>query len=236
MTFEFRGIGLILACSLLLAGCATDRTVGAAPGVTVTDLQSLPAPKTSAYYGLRPLETVEITVRQDESLNGVYVVDTDGNIEFPYLGQVRAAGLLPGQLANQLEAGLDPRYVINPDVTVRSSTDRQPSISIGGQIEKPGNLSVIEAPTLMRALNLAGGASEYAALDDVLVFRQIGPDRYIGVYNIGAIQRGNYPDPALYPDDIIMVGDSPAKRRLGTILQYLSLAVAATVLVDRVQN
>lgn len=233
---QFRRIGLVLIMSLAAAGCASvDRSVAMAPNIEVTDLETLPAPRTSAYYGVRPLETLDISVRQDESLDGTYVVDTEGNVEFPYIGSVPAAGLLPGELADRIERALDPRFVIDPDVVVRSTFDRQPTVSIGGQIAKPGNLSVIAAPTLLRAINLAGGTTEYAALDDVLVFRQIGSDRYIGVYNIAAIQRGNYPDPALYPDDIVMVGDSPAKRRLQTILQILPLALTASVLVDRAQ-
>tara|TARA_R100001129_G_scaffold34237_4_gene23157 strand:- start:836 stop:1549 length:714 start_codon:yes stop_codon:yes gene_type:complete len=233
---HLRRIGLVLLCSLSVAGCATDRSVAMDPNIEVTDLATLPAPRTSAYYGVRPLETLEITVRQDESLNGTYVVNTDGEIDFPYVGRIQAAGLLPGELARRIEAALDPAYVIDPDVKVRSTLDRQPSISIGGQVATPGNVSVIAAPTLMRAINLAGGVTEYAALDDVLVFRQVGNERYIGVYNIGAIQRGNYADPTLYPDDIVMVGDSPAKRRLQAILQYLPLAVSTTILVDRVKN
>lgn len=231
-----RRIGLVLLCSLSVAGCATDRSLALDPNIEVTDLTTLPAPRTSDYFGVRPLETLEITVRQDDTLNGTYVVDTDGNVEFPYIGVVHAEGLLPGQLARKIESALDPAYVIDPDVTVRSTLDRQPSISIGGQVNTPGNLSVIAAPTLMRAINLAGGVTEYAKLDDVLVFREVDNARYIGVYNIGAIQRGNYADPTLYPDDIVMVGDSPAKRRLQAILQYLPLAVSTTILVDRVSN
>lgn len=232
---QIRRFALIVACSVGLAGCVTDRTVAADPNITVTDLETLPAPRTSAYFGIRPLETLEISVRQDETLDGTYIVDTEGNVEMPYVGIVPAAGLLPSQLADRIEQALDPRFVIDPDVVVRSTLDRQPSISIGGQVGQPGNVSVIAAPTLMRAINVAGGVTEFAALDDVLVFRQVGDQRYIGVYNIAAIQRGNYGDPALYPDDIVMVGDSPARRRLQSILQYLPLALSASILVDRVQ-
>ncbi len=236
MIFNLRQIAFVLLAPIALAGCATDRSVGLAPNIEVTDLTELPVPQTTAYYGLRPLETLEIAVRQDETLNGSYIIDTTGNIEFPYLGSIPAAGLLPSQLASKIERALDGRYVINPDVTVRASAERVPSISIGGQVEKSGNLAVISAPTLMRAINAAGGTTEYAKLDDVLIFREVGGQRYIGVYNIGAIQRGNYEDPALYPDDIIMVGDSPARRRLDTILQIVPLALSASILLDRVAN
>ena len=236
MMRRFRHLGMAaVAASIALSGCVTDKSVGLAPGIEVTDLTTLPTPRTEAYYGLRPLETLEITVRQDESLNGTYVVDTEGNIEFPYLGVISAVGLLPGQLANRIEAALDPLYVIDPDVTVRSTLERRASISIGGQVANSGSLSALEASTLLRAVNLAGGTTDYAQLDDVLVFRTVGSERYIGVYNIGAIQRGNYPDPALYPDDIVMVGDSAAKRRLERILGLIPLAFSSIILVDRIR-
>ncbi|MBB3034372.1 polysaccharide biosynthesis/export family protein [Alteriqipengyuania lutimaris] len=207
-----------------------------APQIEVTDLETLPTPSTESYYGLRRLDILEISVRQDESLNGTYTIDTDGNLEFPYLGSVSAAGLLPGQLADRIEGALSPRFVLDPDVIVRSTVDRHPTLSIGGQVNKPGNFPVDSTTTLMRAINTAGGTTKYAQLDDVLVFREVGSEQYIGVYNIGAIQRGNYQDPALYPNDIVMVGDSPARRRLETILQLLPALATASVLIDRATN
>ncbi|MEL7690113.1 polysaccharide biosynthesis/export family protein [Citromicrobium bathyomarinum] len=236
MTHKFGLLALLCLSALALGGCATTREIAAAPGIEATDLQSLPAPKTGAYYGLRPLDSLQIAVRQDETLGGTYVVETDGYIDYPYLGRVYAAGLLPGELANRIAAGLNPRFVLNPDVTVRVSSERAPTISIGGQVATPGNVSVIQAPTLMRAVNMAGGTTEYAKLDDVLIFREVDGRKYIGVYNLSAIYRGNYEDPALYPDDIVMVGDSPARRRAESLLQLFSLAITPVILVDRLVN
>jgi polysaccharide export outer membrane protein len=51
---------------------------------------------------------------------------------------------------------------------------------------------------------------------------------------LAAIERGNYPDPRLYPNDIVMVGDSPGDRRLDNILQFAPLVTSAVILLDRV--
>ena len=222
MTHKFGLLALLCLSALALGGCATTSEIAAAPGIEATDLQSLPAPKSGAYYGLRPLDSLQISVRQDETLGGTYVVETDGYIDYPYLGRVYAAGLLPGELANR--------------IAVRVSSERSPTISIGGQVATPGNVSVIQAPTLMRAVNMAGGTTEYAKLDDVLIFREVDGRKYIGVYNLSAIYRGNYEDPALYPDDIVMVGDSPARRRAESLLQLFSLAITPVILIDRLVN
>jgi polysaccharide export outer membrane protein len=69
-----------------------------------------------------------------------------------------------------------------------------------------GNMS------LMRAVAGAKGASEYARLDDVVVFRTVGGKQMAALYNLSAIRRGLYPDPQIYPNDIVIVGDSKARR------------------------
>ena len=71
------------------------------------------------------------------------------------------------------------------------------------------------------------------APDDVLVLRTVAGQRYIGMYNIEAIQRGNYPDPELYPNDIVMVGDSPSRRRVANILQFSPIFAPLILLLSR---
>ncbi len=105
---------------------------------------------------------------------------------------------------------------------------------MGGQVDKPGDYPIDENMTLLRAVNTAGGLGEYAKLEETLVFREVGGQRYIGVYNLEAIQQGNYPDPQLYANDVVMVGDSASKRRLETILQFVPVLSTAVILIDRI--
>jgi polysaccharide export outer membrane protein len=49
------------------------------------------------------------------------------------------------------------------------------------------------------------------------------------LYNLGAIRRGAYPDPRIYADDVIVVGDSPARRRFRDLLQISPLIVAPLI-------
>ena len=67
----------------------------------------------------------------------------------------------------------------------------------------------------------------------VLILRTVDGQKYVGLYNLQALQRGNYTDPMLYPEDIVMVGDSPARRRFDTFLQIFSLVSSSIVLIDR---
>jgi polysaccharide export outer membrane protein len=66
----------------------------------------------------------------------------------------------------------------------------------------------------------------------VLILRTVDKQRYIGVYSIRAIERGNYPDPQLFPNDVVMVGDSVQRRRLEAILQILPpLLTSSAILI-----
>jgi len=87
--------------------------------------------------------------------------------------------------------------------------------------------------TLMRAVALAGGVTEYAKLDDVVVFRTVGKKQYVGIYNMGAIRRGNYADPEIFPNDVVIVGNSPQRRMFKDILAATPALISPLILLAR---
>ncbi|WP_120077627.1 polysaccharide biosynthesis/export family protein [Aurantiacibacter odishensis] len=228
-----RGAALLFATLVLGACASTDRTYGTSGDIAVTSLTALPAPE-STMPRFSSMGIIEVTVAQDETLSGTYVIGENGMLDFPLIGEVAALGLSPTQLAAVIASRLSGEYVIDPSVTVNPINATPPAISIGGQVERPGNYPMAEATTLMRAINTAGGLGDYAREDDVLVFREVSGERYIGLYNLEAIMRGNLPDPELYDGDIVMVGDNPGERRLERILQILPAVTSSLVLLDRV--
>lgn len=217
-----------------LGGCAVDRTVGLASGVEVTQLETLPEPSNDILYTIGPQETLEIEVVGAEDLSGTFLTNADGDIGFPLLGIVQLGDKSPDDASRLIAEGLRGRYIIDPQVRVIPTEFPPPSISVGGQVKVPGSYPATGRPTLLRMVNEAQGLAEYAKLDDVLIMRKVNGQNYIGVYNLGAIQRGNYEDPLLYPNDIVMVGDSPGARRLDNILQFAPLVTSAVILLDRV--
>jgi len=230
----FRNFLLAVAGAGLLAGCATDRSAGLAAGIELTDLTALPAPEGGYVARILPGDQLEISVVNSELLSGTYIVDDNGELVFPLIGAVAVAGDSPTRVGEKIAARLAGRYVRDPDVRVVPTDLSQPTVSVGGEVEKPGAYPARHSRTLARAINNAGGLSEYAKSDDVLVLRTVNGQNYIGVYNIEAIQRGNYPDPQIYADDIITVGDSPGRRRLSQILQFMPLLSTTAILIDRV--
>ncbi len=84
------------------------------------------------------------------------------------------------------------------------------AVSVDGEVKKSGSYPVAGRMTLMRAVALAGGVTEYAKLEDVVVFRNVGKKQHVGIYNLEAIRRGNYADPEIFPNDVVIVGDLTA--------------------------
>ncbi len=72
---------------------------------------------------------------------------------------------------------------------------------------EPGLYPVTNQMTLMRVIASAKGLTEFARQEDVVILRTVNGQRMAGLYNIDAIRRGVYPDPPIYANDVIAVGD-----------------------------
>ena len=232
-------LGKILLSVVLavgLAGCAGDRTVAASPDVELADLTELPVPEGRSVYRVGPQQLLTVSVANAPLLSGQFLTDEQGNLPYPLVGSVDIAGLTPNQAAARIAERLSGRYVVDPQVIVRPDDVPPSTISVGGEVDRPGAYPALSAPTLLRAINLSGGLTEFAKSDDVLILRTVGEQRYIGVYNLAAIQRGNYNDPPVYAEDIIIVGDSAFRRSLQSIIQVLPLLTTSAILFDRTAN
>ncbi len=179
---------------------------------------------------------LNISVANAPLLSGQFLTDEAGNLPFPLVGTVETANLTPAQAGDRIAARLSGRYVVDPQVSVRPENVPEATISVGGEVNRPGAYPSAGATTLLRSINLAGGLTKVAQSDDVLVLRTVGGQRYIGVYNLAAIQRGNYNDPPIYSEDIVMVGDSAFRRSLDSIIQVLPLLTTSAILLQSVSK
>lgn len=223
----------LLLLAVWLSACAVDRTYGVDPAIEITNLEALPEPRGEIYYSIGPQEALDIYIVGADDLSGKFLTNEDGHIIFPYVGLVETGGKSPNEASALIATQLEGRVVLDPQVRVIPEEFPEPSISVGGQVKLPGSYPAIGRPTLLRVVNQAQGLNEYAKKDDVLIMRYVDGQRYIGLYNLQGIERGNYPDPRLYPNDIVMVGDSPNRRRIDNILQFAPILTSSVILIDR---
>ena len=102
----------------------------------------------------------------------------------------------------------------DPSVSVNITKSVSQVVTVDGEVNDPGLYPVTNRTTLMRTIASARGLSELAKLEEVVILRTVGGQRYAGLYDLGAIRRGAYADPEIYANDTIIVGDSPTRRML----------------------
>lgn len=238
-----KNVALVCALSLALASCATGGQknalgVGGDGTVKITNQTELPAPERSDLYSqdrpylIGPFDKLTIDVFGIEELSNKEVqADASGRISFPLAGVVEAAGQTPAELENLIEGRLRNRYVRNPQVTVNLKETVSQVITVDGQVQQPGLYPVVGRMTLMRAIATARGTSEYAKLDDVVIFRTVGGQKMAALYNLKAIRSGQYSDPEVYANDVVVVGDSKARRLFKDLLQTVPLLTSPLILL-----
>lgn len=225
-----------LSSALVLSGCAAPRVVSV-PGLQVVNTDALPVPARADLVApdreslIGPLDTLAILVYGVESLNTETQVDSSGRISMPLVGTVDVRGKTSVEVARYIEAGL-VTYVRNPQVTVNVRSSVSQVVTVDGSVEQPGLYPVTNQMTLMRAVASAKGLSEFGKLDDVVVLRTVNGQRMAGVYNLGAIRRGVYPDPAIYANDVVIVGDSPQRRLFKNLIAVAPLLTAPLILLQ----
>jgi polysaccharide biosynthesis/export protein len=231
--------------SLSLASCAGSKSIGQLPGANadsasarVVQATELPPPDRSDQielnrpYLIGPFDKLVIDVFGIEELSKKEVqTDAGGRISFPLAGIIEAAGRTPAELEQILVDRLRGRFVRNPQVTVNLKETVSQVITVDGEVKEPGLYPVIGRMTLMRAVATAKGTAEFAKLDDVVVFRTVKSQKMAALYNLKAIRRGYYDDPEVFANDVVVVGNSPARRIFKDALQIVPLLTTPLIYI-----
>ena len=124
-------------------------------------------------YLIGPGDLLLVRVWNDESLGGRAKVRSDGRISLPFLDDVSAAGLSPGDLARALEVKL-AGYVNQPRVTIALEEEKLVAVSVLGEVAKPGVYDLTAGSGVLQALASAGGMTPWASGDRIFVLRRSG--------------------------------------------------------------
>jgi polysaccharide export outer membrane protein len=120
-------------------------------------------------YAVGPQDVLTIAVWEQPGLSGKFTVGADGNISFPLLGSVRVAGLTSRAVEVMLRSRLADGYLKNPQVTVEVTQFLSQRIFVMGEVRTPGPVALTGELTLLEALTRAGGVTENAGGEMVLL-------------------------------------------------------------------
>ena len=118
-------------------------------------------------------DVLDIAVWNVAELQKTVPVRPDGKISLPLVNDVVAAGLTPMELRDQLTKKM-AAYVQNPAVSVVVREIRSLKVSVIGQVRTPGRYDIKGPSTVLDALALAGGFTEFAALRKITILRSAG--------------------------------------------------------------
>lgn len=161
-----------------------------------------------------------------------YLVDDNGNIKFPILGDIHAAGLTQKQLENNItQLLIEKKLLFDPIVSSRFLNFR---VTVLGEVNHPG---VITAPneqiSILEAIGQAGDLTIYGLRDNVILIRQQGKEKLVTRLDLSSSKLFQSPYYYLKSNDVIYVEPSKEKvastslfqQRLPIILSGLSLLI-----------
>lgn len=211
---------LAFAGAMALTSCASERAnFGGAQGLEMVKSDSLPTPTVADLqasdrpYRVGPFDKLTIDVFGSEELSKKEVqVDASGRITFPLIGTIAVAGNTPGEISAKMQDLLRDRYIRDPQVSVNLKEIFSQTLTIGGEVKKPGVYPIVGKMTLMTAIASAQGWTDVSRKGEVVVFRTVNGKDYAAIYNVKAIEQGNYNDPELFASDVVMVGESQSRK------------------------
>lgn len=166
-----------------------------------------------------------------------YLVDNQGNIDFPVLGMVKVMGLTNRECEALIREKLQPYLKEVPNVTVRTSNYK---FSVLGEVGSPGTYTTdAEKVTIFEALAQAGDMTLFSVRDDVQLLREdsTGVRR---VYHLNLTQADVAQSPYFYlqQNDVLYVKPTKAKVNSNTFsgnasmwLTLLSVVTSITTFV-----
>lgn len=156
-----------------------------------------------------------------------YLVDKDGNIEFPVLGTLHVAGLTRSELEKMILDKVKDSFTEQPVVTVRFTDFK---ISVLGEVASPGTYTIKnEKVNVFEALAMAKDMTVYGKRDNVKLIREdVNGKKEIHNLNMNDVSIITSPYYYLQQNDVLYVTPNKAKARNSDIGSTTSLWFSAT--------
>lgn len=256
--FFLRGIILLASFSILLVSCVNTKKISYFNDVKDTEFSSTTLERQTP---IRPNDILSInisslnaeassqfnlqnnnvsratTVTGSNTESGGYLVNTNGYIEMPMLGAVKAAGLTKEELRDTIKSLiLSQKLLVGPVVEIRFLNYE---VTVLGEVNKPTVITVPnERISLLKALGLAGDLTIYGKRDNVLLIREENGKKMTRHINLNSKDFFNSPYYYLQPNDVIYV--EPNRNKAATAIRnpqllpiVLSSLSVLAIVIDR---
>lgn len=239
------------ASMVLLSGCGSTKDVAYFQNATTVDLSA-----SKGLYDARimPKDELSITVSTtdpdaatpfnltvptpytqntrstySQAMLQTYLVDNQGNVEFPIVGTVHLGGLTKSEAESLLKSKIQ-HYMNeneNPIVTVRMSSYK---VSVLGEVNHPGSFTVSkEKVSILEALALAGDLTIYGVRNNVQLIREdASGEKAIYLLNLNDANIINSPYYYLQQNDIVYVTPNKVKAQNSSVGSMTTLWFSAT--------
>jgi polysaccharide export outer membrane protein len=170
-----------------------------------------PAPPTGGTsvptdYTIGPEDVLGVVVWREPDLSGDVTVRPDGRISLPVIGEVQAANITPMALQEQLSTAYR-KYVTDANVAVVIRAINSRKVFVTGRVTTPGAHPLVGPLTVMQAIALAGGVTEYADSKNISVLRNEGGQVRTFKFNYKDVAKGRNLEQniRLLPGDTVVV-------------------------------
>jgi len=185
-------MGGVIATALLLGACAHE--------------QPPPPPAATAEepYRIGKEDILDVSVWRDPDLSRTLPVRPDGFITLPMAGEVLAEGRTTVELEQDIARRLE-KYLQAPRVTVMVREINSARVFVTGEVQKPGAYPLRGNVTVLQALAMAGGLTEFADRNGMMVLRAKNGPRIPVRYSDLVDHRAQGADFPLQPGDTVVV-------------------------------
>jgi len=222
---------ILIVIIALFAACSSSNKIITSTDGTVSERRyispkEIPGSYSPGKYLLGYGDVIDIALLHNEKYNRNHIkIRPDGLISYPYVGEIEAGGRTIEELDSVITSGFS-EIIKRPDISIIIREFKPMNIYVLGEVEAPGAYETTKLNTLLDALSIAGGMTEKAKRNGVIIIRKTGPDHIVGIqvdlnkilkenryeYNIG-----------LEGNDIVLVPQSRVSRFADFIKQYTSV-------------
>jgi polysaccharide biosynthesis/export protein len=168
-----------------------------------------------------------------------FLVDANGNIEYPKLGTIHAEGITKLELADIIKKKLtEPvKLLENPVVIIRFQNLK---VTVLGEVNTQGVVSIPgEKITILEAIGLAGGITDFGLKNSVKVMREVDGRREVGIIDLSSKNLFESPYYNLQQSDVVMIDPTPKKQKKtdqDLIIQRVSFGLGIITAIALVYN